>query len=206
MAFVRGGEVKEILGIGRDAILKEIGGVVINDKGQIERWKTEDKWDATGLLSGLEDLEKEENELAENNFRKKNVIIGVADGKFSILRNRIQYHGPFDGDEKDLIIVLLDLRDCFRKWGINNVFFPFAKKVAATTIGLDLVSVQPLSAPTGHIAWFDYEYGKKTLAKRIKKFFKNQYWFFKVKTRKIYYKYLDKYINKNNLKSSKVFY
>jgi hypothetical protein len=200
MNFTRGGDVKETLGIGRDAILKEIGGVVINDKGQIERWRTTEKWDATGLLSGLEDLEKEEKELAENDFRKKNVIIGVSDGTFTILRNRIKYDGPDKGDEKDLITVLLDLRDCFRKWGIDNGFFPFAKKVAATTIGLDLVSVVPMSAPSGQLAYLDYEYGKKTLAKRVKKIFKNIYWFFYVKTRKFYYLYLNKYINKNKQK------
>lgn len=189
MAFVRGGEVKEILGIGRDAILKEIGGIVLNSQGQIERWKSTEPWYEVKGLGTLDPLAEEEKELEDGDFKNKNVIIGVSDGTFTILRNRLKYNGPDKGDEKNLITVLLDLRDCFRKWGIDNLFFPHIKNISAKAIGLDIVSVQPMSAPTGHIAWFNYEYGEKTLAKRIKKFFKNKYWFFKVKIRKIYYKF-----------------
>jgi hypothetical protein len=46
--------------------------------------------------------------------------------------------------------------------------FPIAMKVAAQTIGLDLVSVKPLSAPLGIIPYMDYQYGdtKHTTRKR----------------------------------------
>jgi hypothetical protein len=104
MNFTRGGDVKETLGIGRDAILKEIGGIVLNDQGRIERWKTTSRWDEIGL--NTDPIEKEENELAENNFKNKNVIIGITDGQFTILRNRTKYSGPDKGDEKDLITVV----------------------------------------------------------------------------------------------------
>jgi hypothetical protein len=46
--------------------------------------------------------------------------------------------------------------------------FPIAMKVAAQTIGLDLVSTQPMSAPSGFISYIDYQYGdtKHTTRKR----------------------------------------
>ena len=36
---------------------------------------------------------------------------------------------------------------------------PIAMKVVAQTIGLDLVSVQPMSAPLGTLHYMDYQYG-----------------------------------------------
>ena len=46
--------------------------------------------------------------------------------------------------------------------------FPITMKVAAQTIGLDLVSVQPMSAPLNILPYFDYQYGdiKHTTRKR----------------------------------------
>ena len=46
--------------------------------------------------------------------------------------------------------------------------FPIAMKVAAQTVGLDLVSVKPMSAPSGHLFYADYQYGntKRTTRKR----------------------------------------
>lgn len=46
--------------------------------------------------------------------------------------------------------------------------FPIAMKVAAQTVGLDLVSVQPMSAPLGILPYMDYQYGntKRTTRKR----------------------------------------
>ena len=45
---------------------------------------------------------------------------------------------------------------------------PIAMKVAAQTVGLDLVSVQAMSAPSGFIPYIDYQYGdtKHTTRKR----------------------------------------
>ena len=46
--------------------------------------------------------------------------------------------------------------------------FPIAMKVAAQTVGLDLVSVKPLPAPSGQFFYADYQYGntKRTTRKR----------------------------------------
>ena len=45
---------------------------------------------------------------------------------------------------------------------------PIAMKVAARTVGLDLVSVQPMSAPLGILPYMNYQYGntKRTTRKR----------------------------------------
>ena len=37
---------------------------------------------------------------------------------------------------------------------------PLIRQVAAQTIGLDLVSFQPLSLPTGNLFYFDFEYNE----------------------------------------------
>jgi hypothetical protein len=37
-------------------------------------------------------------------------------------------------------------------------FFPFVKRISAQTIGTDLVSVQPLAAPSGQLMYLDYTY------------------------------------------------
>lgn len=38
---------------------------------------------------------------------------------------------------------------------INELFFPTISRIAARTIGMDLVSVQPMSAPRGELMYFD---------------------------------------------------
>jgi hypothetical protein len=47
-------------------------------------------------------------------------------------------------------------------WATNEDIFegilPLVQRVAARTIGMDLVSVQPLAAPTGQLLYFDYAY------------------------------------------------
>jgi hypothetical protein len=52
---------------------------------------------------------------------------------------------------------------------------PIAMKVSAKTIGLDLVSVQPMSAPSGILPYIDYQYGDtkhKTRKRKINNIFK----------------------------------
>jgi hypothetical protein len=45
---------------------------------------------------------------------------------------------------------------------------PISMMVASQTIGMDLVSVQPLSAPLNQFHWFDYRY-EEPWSERIKK-------------------------------------
>jgi len=45
--------------------------------------------------------------------------------------------------------------------------FPIIRQVVARTVGLDLVSVQPLSEPTGLISYMNFDFEPKNLFKRI---------------------------------------
>jgi len=158
MNFVRGQDPKESMSIGKEAILKEIGGIIFNGQDAIERWKTINKWDNVGLKT---------TDLDESGIRQKNVVIGIAGGKFIILKNRIPYDGPKEGEEKDLIYTLLKIQEAFRKWDPNDFFMPIAQQVAARTIGMDLVPVKPLDGPTGHLIYLDYRYKKQNIFQKV---------------------------------------
>jgi len=43
--------------------------------------------------------------------------------------------------------------------GFDNIAFPLIRRIAARTIGMDIVGVQPLAAPTGLFHYLDYSYG-----------------------------------------------
>jgi hypothetical protein len=155
--FVRGQDPKETMGIGQDAILKEIGGIILRE--DTENWNhvrrdiTIEKWDKIGLSESKEELKATQYDL-----KNKNVIIGVSRGKYTLLKIRFKYDGPQEGEEKDLINTLLKIREAFRNWDQNDFFFPLIKNIAAKTIGFDLVSVQPMSGPIGKVAYLDYKY------------------------------------------------
>jgi len=178
MNFVRGQGPKEAMGIGLDSILKEIGGIILREDTETwnhvkrdittEKWK----WDLAGLRSGLEDKELR---VTQYDFKNKNVIIGISRGRYTILKNRFQYDGPGEGVEKDLITVLLKIKESF----INDPFFifPTIQKVAARTIGMDIVAVKPMNGPAGKLYYYDSkkankitQMGKKILKKIKEKF------------------------------------
>lgn len=134
MNFVRGQDPKEAMGVGRDAILKEISGIIIDSEDPNSKFSPETA-----------------------------VVILIEKGKYKLLRNRYGDEGE-SGEEKDLIHLLLKLQEQFRKYDPNSLFgFPIITKVAARTIGLDLVSVQPLSGPIGQLNYLDYRYKRQNI-------------------------------------------
>ena len=138
MAFIRGQDPKQSMGIGREAILREIDGIVVDNQS---------------------------TKLSNQDFRERNIIIkvGKVDGhlRYRILKCRFTYTGPQEGEEKDLTKVLLEIREIFRKRRGDVFAFPTMQKVAAKTLGADLVSVQPMSAPKGTTPYTDYKYNSK---------------------------------------------
>ena len=44
-------------------------------------------------------------------------------------------------------------------WEYIDSLLPISRNVVAKTVGLDLVSVQPMSAPIGQLIYHDYQYG-----------------------------------------------
>ena len=61
----------------------------------------------------------------------------------------------------------------------GNIVMPLVQSVAARTIGMDLVAVQPLSQPTVNLHYLDYVYKKETRYEKVKiriiKIFNNIY-------------------------------
>lgn len=51
---------------------------------------------------------------------------------------------------------------------LEGLMFPMVQRVMARTIGLDLVSVQPMSAPTCKLFYLDYTYGTKPIKRNFK--------------------------------------
>jgi hypothetical protein len=51
----------------------------------------------------------------------------------------------------------------------HSNIFPLMMQVASKTIGLDLVSVNPLPGPKMNLMYLDYTYGDTLTQKRIKK-------------------------------------
>jgi hypothetical protein len=49
--------------------------------------------------------------------------------------------------------------DLDKYWEYIESILPIAQQIASHTIGLDLVAVQPMSAPRGELLYFDYQYG-----------------------------------------------
>jgi hypothetical protein len=120
MSFERGKSPKESMGIGQDAILKEIDGIILRE--DVENWDHVRK-----------DMLSEGLRVTQYDLKNKNVIIGVSRERYTIIRNRFLYDGPREGDEKDLINVLLKLREYL---------------LETLLVARDLIPVQPMSAPT----------------------------------------------------------
>lgn len=57
----------------------------------------------------------------------------------------------------------------------SNTLFPVIQRVAARTISQDLISVQPMSAPTMELQYLDYVYSKESTFEKVIKFFQNIY-------------------------------
>jgi hypothetical protein len=164
MNFERGKDPKEAIGIGREAILKEIGGVILNDE-EFAKWKDLGNPVDKPWFSATSTPDNPEN-----------VVIHVFDGKFEIIKNLIRFDDEElqkirlpKGLERDLINILLKLREGFRKYGAEFFQFPTIKKVSARTIGQDLVSVQPMSAPMGILPILDIQYSRKNKLNKLLK-------------------------------------
>ena len=102
-----------------------------------------EKWSRTGLLRGLEGQKRENmSRLLENQaaqvLREANTL-GAGGGSSAASG---------------------DLR------GFTNIAFPIVRRVFGGLIANDLVSVQPMSLPSGLLFYLDYTYGRIVTGKR----------------------------------------
>jgi hypothetical protein len=95
MNFERRGGVKETLGIGKDGLLKTMGGRIIGHE-EYKNWK------------------KSCNSGAYISLGNDNLIILVENGTYEILKNRFGNYSK--GPETELIRTLLELLEKFNKW------------------------------------------------------------------------------------------
>jgi hypothetical protein len=104
--------------------------------------KLVNKWEATGLLSGLSKLGMEkmsrllENQAAEI-LRNSSMLLEA---------NALSLGGAGLGSSGQVA-------------GFTNVAFPIVRRVFAGLISNELVSVQPMSLPSGLLFYLDYTYG-----------------------------------------------
>lgn len=77
----------------------------------------------------------------------------------------------------------------------NQNLLPLSIKIAAQTIGMDLVAVKPMSAPLGTIFGMDFKYGE-TLEERIKRIRKERMQKLNKILRKEKLKYIDELLQK----------
>lgn len=99
MNFERGGDIKEIIGIGRDGLLKTMGGRIIGIE-EYETWKK------------LPNTKPRMIPLMNND---ENLIILVENGTYEILKNRFS-NNYSKGSETELVKTLLELLEEFNKW------------------------------------------------------------------------------------------
>lgn len=150
MNFERGKDPRKSIGIGKESILKEIGGIIVS-REEGKKWRdTKKSVDYPWFIASA---------YSEDQI---NVVIEVENGRYEVLENLIQdsefipdgdLKGPvLKGPESELFSLLKKLLEDFRKYGIRPLFgFPKFQKVAARTIGIDLVPVQPMPAPKGDL-------------------------------------------------------
>ena len=97
-----------------------------------------EKWNRTGLLRGLQDQSREnmavllENQAAQA-LREANTLGGTTAGT----------SGAASGDIR----------------GFQNIAFPIVRRVFGGLVANDLVSIQPMSLPSGLLFYLDYTYG-----------------------------------------------
>jgi hypothetical protein len=98
-----------------------------------ERTRLVEKWNRTGLLRGMQDIHRETmSQLLENQaaqLLREANTLGTSSGGA----------GNIDG--------------------FSNIAFPIVRRVFGGLIANDLVSIQPMSLPSGLLFYLDYSYG-----------------------------------------------
>ena len=91
-----------------------------------------EKWSRTGLLRGMEDVHRE------------NMATLLENQAAQLLREANTLGGDGGGS---------DIR------GFTNIAFPIVRRVFGGLVANELVSIQPMSLPSGLLFYLDYTYG-----------------------------------------------
>lgn len=89
------------------------------------------------------------------------------DIKLSVIGNIGGGQMVVDSDERKLLVVCKSIN--YRKEFTIPFLFPTFQKVAARTVGMDLVPVIPMSKPMGNLSYLDYKYGRNWFSRILDK-------------------------------------
>lgn len=72
---------------------------------------------------------------------------------------------PIEQSDKFILAVEIlpddEFENKYKISSFSNLAFPMVRRLFSHVVGMDLVSVQPLSAPTGQLFYLDYNYIEK---------------------------------------------
>ena len=93
-----------------------------------------EKWNRTGLLRGL------------NGYNRENMAVMLENQAAQLLRESNTLGGAYGAASGDIR-------------GFQNVAFPIVRRVFGGLVANELVSIQPMSLPSGLLFYLDYTYG-----------------------------------------------
>ena len=93
-----------------------------------------EKWNRTGLLRGL------------NGYNRENMAVMLENQAAQLLRETNTIGNGSGGSSGDIR-------------GFQNVAFPIVRRVFGGLVANELVSIQPMSLPSGLLFYLDYTYG-----------------------------------------------
>lgn len=158
MNFERGQGVKESIGIGIDARIKEVGGIILREDDFIRGWKG--RWPNKKSMPDINDV--------KGDFGKVwsyTVVIAIIGQRYKILKHRYGISGGKrleEGDIKDLGPII----DSIIKEINEPISFPNFNNVVFSPVANYVVPVLPMTAPSsGLFLSLDYKYKKNIFTK-----------------------------------------
>ncbi len=158
MNFERHIDPKEALGIGIDAMIKEIGGVILRKK-DFTRQGQKDIQSINDIVPGplTPDIFAESTRI----YYKSSVVIIIIGDKYKMVKNRYCLPGYKEkGKVKDLPDVIKLLKLEFQKSGLFS--FPTLTRGTAKLVASKLIRVVPLKAPPGFDPYLRIPHIRKT--------------------------------------------
>jgi hypothetical protein len=166
MKFERGRDPKEAMGLGLEGMVKEVNGIIVRAEDFTPVPKTID--DLEGGIRPM-DCTKPTLHIPPERYRDADVIVAIVGDKYKLIKNRYWLIGIDDQiQEEGNVSDIPELVEVLKKANLG-VQMPNVQQIAAKTIGMDLVPVQPMSAPSGQLFHLDYVYGNENKKNAVRK-------------------------------------
>lgn len=162
MNFERGKDPKESIGIGIDARIKEVEGIILREEDFRRGWDR--GFPRKKKMPDLNDIIGDSSKAWEYS-----IIVAVIGERYKILKSRHGVPGgkiKEEGEVKDSGPVLDELIKEAKSF-LYDLSWSTMSNVKFSPITYDLVPVSPMSSPKGEIFYLDYKYKKRNIFKRI---------------------------------------